>query len=201
MSEFLWERLPNESARAYAAFVIYRDMGAVRSLDKAYHHATGQQESGKRAPGRWTQWSVQHQWSDRAAAWDAMLRSRELAQREAAQAAEAERWAARRAAEAEREWAFAEQLMERARAMLAFPLQTRELAEDGHTIIVKPARWAIRDAAGMADTAAKLARLAAGMETDRATLQGPGGAPLFAPADVAHALQAIAEGKARHADR
>jgi hypothetical protein len=171
MSEFLWERLDGagESARAFAAFLIYRDMGAARSLDKAFAHFHGDQASGKRAPGRWHQWSAQYQWPDRAAAWDAMLRSRELAQREAAQAAEAERWAARRAAEAEREWAFAEQLMERARAMLAFPLQTREIAEDGKTIIVKPARWAIRDAAGMADTAAKLARLAAGMDTGRET--------------------------------
>jgi hypothetical protein len=146
-------------------------------------------------------WSARWFWQDRTHAYDAMLRTREAAQREAAQAAEAEKWAARRAAEAEREWAFAEQLMERARAMLAFPLETQEIQQDNQTIIVKPARWAIRDAAGMADTAAKLERLAAGMETDRATLQGPGGEPLFAPSDVAQALKAIAESQARHADR
>jgi hypothetical protein len=194
MGTYLWDRQPGESAPAYEAARLYFDMGAQRNIDAVVQKLDKSRTLIGRWSGRWA-------WVDRAAAWDAMLRSRELAQREAAQAAEAERWAARRAAEAEREWAFAEQLMERARAMLAFPLQTRELAEDGKTIIVKPARWAIRDAAGMADTAAKLARLAAGMETDRATLQGPGGEPLFAPSDVAQALKAIAESQARHADR
>ena len=171
---YLWDRQPGESAQAYEAARLYFDMGAQRSLEQVRRKLGKSKDLMERWSARWA-------WVDRAAAWDAMLRARDLAAREAAQAAEAERWAARRAAEAEREWAFAEQLMERARAMLAFPLQTRELAEDGHTIIVKPARWAIRDAAGMADTAAKLARLAAGMETGRETLQGPGGAPLFAP--------------------
>ena len=171
---YLWDRQPGESAPAYEAARLYFDLGAQRSLEQV------RQKLGK-SKDLMERWSARWAWVDRAAAWDAMLRSRELAAREASLAAEAERWAARRAAEAEREWAFAEQLMERARAMLAFPLQTREIAEDGKTIVVKPARWAIRDAAGMADTAAKLARLATGMETDRATLQGPGGAPLFAP--------------------
>ena len=80
-------------------------------------------------------------------------------------------------------------------------LKAQAKTVDGETVIIKPARWSMSDAARLMDTAAKLARLAAGMETDRATLQGPGGEPLFAPSDVAQALKAIAESQARHADR
>jgi hypothetical protein len=143
---------------------------------------------------------VRYRWPERVNAWDAMLRSRDLAAREAAQAAEAERWAARRAAEAEREWEAAQALMDKATTMLRFNLTvTERTGPDGETVIIKPARWSMSDAARLMDTAAKLARLAAGMETDRATLQGPGGEPLFAPTDVQQALKAIAESQARHA--
>lgn len=30
----IWERLPNESSKAYQAFCIYRDLGVERSLEK-----------------------------------------------------------------------------------------------------------------------------------------------------------------------
>src|SRR4051794_24945756 len=115
---YLWDRQSGESAQAYEAARLYFDLGADRSLDKAYVRARGDQSGTKRAPGRWHQWSVQHSWSDRAAAYDAMLRTREAAHREAAQAAEAETWAKRRADEAEREWDFAQKLMEKAQTML-----------------------------------------------------------------------------------
>lgn len=62
-----WERQPGESAKAFAAFTVYRNLPATeRSLtrlasDKVCHRSQG---------GRW---SGQWRWVERAAAWDAEL--------------------------------------------------------------------------------------------------------------------------------
>jgi hypothetical protein len=160
MADLLWEPQPGESGRAFAAFAVYRDLGPDRSLDKAYAAARQDQSGIKTVPGYWRQWCVRYQWVDRAAAYDAAMRAKEQAARERAQAAEAETWARRRAEEAEQEWAASRQLLDKARLMLQFPL-VEQTTENGQTV-VKPARWALRDAAALLDTAAKLARLAAG---------------------------------------
>lgn len=66
--------MPNEHARAYAAFHVYMTMGVGRSLDKAYRLFMGEpQESTKRASGRWHQWSATWAWESRANAWDDFL--------------------------------------------------------------------------------------------------------------------------------
>jgi hypothetical protein len=60
----LWERLPQEGAEAYVAFLRYRDLPTEgRSLRKACARA--------RVPSRWRAWCQQHHWVQRAAAWDA----------------------------------------------------------------------------------------------------------------------------------
>jgi hypothetical protein len=59
--------LSAESAKAYAAFCAYRDLGPdSRSLNAAY-------AGGGRAPGYWAQWSSEFRWVERAAAYDAHL--------------------------------------------------------------------------------------------------------------------------------
>src|SRR5438270_5048075 len=69
----------HESARAFAAFCIYRDLGPGRSVAAAWnaHQVTsgvkrtidGVQQRSK-PPGRWNLWSGKHRWVDRAAARD-----------------------------------------------------------------------------------------------------------------------------------
>lgn len=162
-----WERQPRESPAAWAAFRTYRDLGAERSLDKAYQVRTGRQGSAKRAPGRWDAWSRRWGWVARAAAFDAHVDRLVQAQRERELAGEEAGWQARRRAQREREWHLAEQLAARAEEMLAFPLE-RTRSSDG--TIVEPARWRLVDAARLCETAAKLARLAADMETGRIDL-------------------------------
>lgn len=62
------QRLPNESAKAYAAYVIYRELPVKnRSIDAAWREATKQQKSNKRATGCWVKWSSLYQWVVRAA--------------------------------------------------------------------------------------------------------------------------------------
>jgi len=59
----LWDQQPQESAPAFEAFQLYRDMGAERSVRKVAERL------GKNASliGRW---SMQHGWVARARAWD-----------------------------------------------------------------------------------------------------------------------------------
>ena len=71
-----WDRLPNESLKAFEAFTAYRDLPpATRSIDAAFRAVSGQHGSKKRASGRFTAWSSNHRWVERAAAWNAHLDS------------------------------------------------------------------------------------------------------------------------------
>lgn len=74
-----WEQQPGESARAFAAFCIYRDLGAKRSLNAAYQEQSG---STSTAPGTWTAWSREHAWVERAEAYDQHLEQVRLAARD-----------------------------------------------------------------------------------------------------------------------
>lgn len=157
-------RLPRESAQAWEAFEVYRDMGADRSLD----HVSRKCNKSKSLLARW---SVKYGWGKRVRAFDeaeaAALSNREL---EAA-AAEGQMWADRRRAQREEEWALSRALVEKAREMLLYPLAAQETTEtlDNEkgtvtvTTVIRPARWGFRDAARMVDVASKLSRLAAEM--------------------------------------
>lgn len=71
----------------------------------------------------------------------------------------------------EQEWKYAQELLNKAKQMLVFPLATtvRSTQEDGKTIVTEyhPARWSLADVGRMLETASKLARLAMGEETER----------------------------------
>jgi hypothetical protein len=60
-----WDRQPRETSKAYAAFVIYRDMGTDRTVRSV---AEALNKSGTLIAG----WSGKHNWVARAAAWDSM---------------------------------------------------------------------------------------------------------------------------------
>jgi hypothetical protein len=73
-----WEKQPNEPARAFEAFAVYRDLGASRSLAKAG------QILGK-SKTTLEEWSRKHAWQHRIDAWEAHLDRRLLAERETRQ--------------------------------------------------------------------------------------------------------------------
>ena len=61
-----WDMRDDETAKAFGAFTAYRDMGSSRSLRRLA-------ESGNNAASNLRQmakWSGEHDWPDRAAAWD-----------------------------------------------------------------------------------------------------------------------------------
>lgn len=59
-----WDMRPDESAKAYQAFAVYRDMGVGRTLEKLG------QNLGK-TKAAMEQWSVKHGWAERVRAFDA----------------------------------------------------------------------------------------------------------------------------------
>lgn len=63
-----WERLPEETSRAYKAFCIYRDMGPSRSIQKV-----AQEWSSGGHTSRLKEWSSKSHWTERATAYDEYL--------------------------------------------------------------------------------------------------------------------------------
>jgi hypothetical protein len=75
-----WQRRPDEPAKAYAAFAAYRDIGAGRSVGKAYRqtHPPRTRDEPARdrsaaAPGHSHDWARKFDWRARAEAWDEHL--------------------------------------------------------------------------------------------------------------------------------
>jgi hypothetical protein len=81
-----WGRARDESAKAYAAFVVYRDLGPERSL----RVAAGRLGKSARLLKRW---SSRHRWQERVASWEEEQAARAAeTSREAGEEAQ-ERWA------------------------------------------------------------------------------------------------------------
>jgi hypothetical protein len=137
-----WDRRKGESEQAYAAFLRYRDLGEGRTLERLSEGSS--QTHPKPIPfGTVKDYSKRHKWVDRARAWDSYLQ----AERDKVAVAEARKWERRRRQDLEAGWQQAERLIERATRMLEFPLVTKTIEDDGHTTVIQPARWRLRDAA------------------------------------------------------
>jgi hypothetical protein len=63
----LWEQQNGEPNESYSRFLIYRNMGALRSVDKAYQNVL---PNAKRANGQWRDDCAKFEWVSRASAWD-----------------------------------------------------------------------------------------------------------------------------------
>jgi len=73
-NEFVWEQLDDESAEAYEAFALYRDLGAdynKRSLSEVA------QRLGK-SKTLMSRWSARHRWVERAKDYDRYVESKAL---------------------------------------------------------------------------------------------------------------------------
>src|SRR5918997_5817178 len=69
----LWDRLENESERAYRAFESYRYLpSAERTLIEAYRQHVGNPHAAKPSD-TWSRWSSEFAWRERAAAYDAHI--------------------------------------------------------------------------------------------------------------------------------
>ena len=173
-----WDRLDGESGLWFARFDAYRLLGSRRTLLRAVRAERAQEKDGVRTrsvPGAWGRAAQRWRWEERAQAWDEEVRRRDE-----------ERWELRRRRLREREWKSAQDLVGRAKQMLAWPLARQEKKdEDGRqTTVVMPARWTMRDAASFFETGSKLARLAADMATSKEKHEVGGSIEIKRPFDL-----------------
>ena len=116
----LWERRKGESAKAFAAFVVYRDMGPERSIDQAWgRYQSGINSVSTRAPGQWRMWCVDHEWVARAQAYADFLDRIDGEEYEREARGLAKRMAKRHLAHRERKWELRDALSDVAEELLA----------------------------------------------------------------------------------
>lgn len=159
-----WERRPDEPSKWFDRFTVYRLLGPERSLYAAFVKYTARDGAKRRekyrgVPGSWRDNAERWDWSERAEAWDEAEHLR----------IEAE-WEARRQELRNSEWKMSGELLDKAKQMLMFPLARTEHEQRGETTVITsiyPSRWSMGDAGRLIETASKIGRLAAEMETDR----------------------------------
>jgi len=64
-----WELLPKESAEAFAAFVIYRDLGFGRNIKLAIEKVADN-SAYSQSYSSWRKWAAEYRWKERAADYD-----------------------------------------------------------------------------------------------------------------------------------
>jgi len=85
----VWDRQEGESSRAYRAFCWYRDLGADRSIHKAYQkfiRARGRikEDQNIRVSAKWKEWATKYKWVERAEAYDDYIEREKRKQNEEA---------------------------------------------------------------------------------------------------------------------
>lgn len=136
----------------------YLSKGSARSVlgaCNAWRLETGRKPSTS-AHDSWTKAAERHEWAKRAEAYDAHLREKDAAI-----------WEQRRLELQQRDWDIAHKLTDKVLAMLNFPVSEQHIEQDGKSITIYPAKWGQRDVAQIAKTASEMARLAAGLATER----------------------------------
>jgi hypothetical protein len=146
-----FERAPRETVKAWTACLEYCRLGRERSSERV------RLKFGYTTARLLERWASRWGWPARAALWDAQEQKRVL-----------KLWQDRRDEVRQADWDMANKLRLKVQDMLAMPVVRKYVKEDdGHVTIIEPARWTQGDTARIADTASKLARLAALMETER----------------------------------
>ena len=171
------ERLPGESTPAYEAYKLYVSLGPGRTQREVCLRLA-------KSRALISRWSYRHHWLKRARAWDDRMDKVAVKAEEEKLAESAGQWAQRMIETREEAFQMACRLIEKAEAMLKFPL-AETISKDGKTII-KPGRWNLADAARMIDVAHRLKQLVTGLPTERHEVAGPDGQPL--PAATAQVL-------------
>lgn len=153
-----FEQQPSESAKAFAAFSVYLNLGPKRSLAAVAQQLAKSGQLLKR-------WSARFDWPGRVQAHAAHLAMVEREAQELVTRARAAEWIQRREEHRQEEWDLRGELIVAGRAVLA-------RFKDG----AKGAT--LGDVARALDLASKLGRLASGMATDKTELTGEDGGPI-----------------------
>jgi hypothetical protein len=154
-----FEQQAKESAKAFAAFKAYLDLGPERSLEEVARKFTKSSRLLKR-------WSAKFGWSDRVAAHAAHLALVEREATEALARGKAAEWLTRQQSLRETEWEMHEKCIAAAKRALAAFLEKDKVYAN------------LADISRVLEVASKLGRLASGMPTDRTELTGEDGGPI-----------------------
>ena len=145
----LWERLPRESEKAFAAARLYLQMGEQRSLKKVA-------QEKRKGLALIKRWSIKYQWRQRADAYDNDL-DRLIQQKQQEQAtADALRWAERDEARQEENYQLSKAIKDKVTLGLKMPLTTAEADKDGTRTTIRPTKWTLGTLSNMLQTALKL---------------------------------------------
>lgn len=157
-----WHQQPKEPDNAFAQFSVYLNLGPKRSLRQAYIAFCQVIKETPKAntPIEFKRIAIQYKWEERVGAFQKRMVEQAIALQDF-----------RRAELVDMEYDVGKQLLERAMAMLKFPLQrvVKKDDETGQTIIIEPMDWTAADIPRLAEMASRLARVSldmrqAGME-------------------------------------
>lgn len=179
--EASWHKRPSEPKTAYTAFLIFLSLEPThRTVANAYRNLMGIEEPS--SPGHmgqkaWRRWALHFAWNERATDYERWKKEEQILAAELEAAAESARWAEVRNEHRNEAFEVGKMLIEKAKAMLKFPLAEVEkvitVYEDGkprEVSIVKPGKWTFGTIAQLVDAGDKLVRLAAEMDTQRSTV-------------------------------
>jgi hypothetical protein len=148
-----FEQLPKESAKAFAAFSLYLNMGPERSTQAVANQLAKSEQLIRR-------WCAKYGWTSRVQAHAAHLAMVERQATEAATRSKAGEWLARHERIREREWAMHEKCIEAAGEAL------KRFMENPNR------RATLADIARILEVASKLGRMASGMATEVTEVTG-----------------------------
>lgn len=167
-----WFRLERETPKAYEAFQHYLFMdSSTRTIDRAWRAARGQQDSSKRAPGAWTEWSSRNDWVARAVAYDDHLTAQRFLAEQDEIVRNARKLALERDGHNQRVRELSQGLLEKASEMLKWPIARKKIEAEHpnglpHVTIVEPSKWKPSTIANYVQVADKVIRLSLGLHTD-----------------------------------
>jgi hypothetical protein len=155
-----WARRLGEGGRAYQYAWEYFMMGPHRSIE-------GVAQKFAKNPRPLNRYSVKWQWVKRAAAYDRSIDAEKRKEAEAFAKAEEQESAQRQRDQRERLFRLGERFIETGNTILKFPLaevrRVTQVDADGHPTqiqIIKPVRWAQRDALLFCDSSARMSAAA-----------------------------------------
>jgi len=181
-------RIPGEGARPYAAFRIYAEMGPERT-----HAAVA--KKFRRNINMIHRWATAHNWAERIVTWEGEQKAREDAAKAQAELELQREKAKRRDQVQESAWAMFVSLRDKARAMLNFPVSTKDdmdVKRDkkgrviAKTTVIAP-KFRYTDLAKIVEVADALGRLACEMPSKVMGLSDPEGKPFTMPPQSAPA--------------
>lgn len=169
-----WMPMPGESASAYGAFTIYRDLGVGRTLSQVDRIAKDMPSGGMNYNSI-REWATQFEWDRRILDYDAWM-SRQRAQTEVAEMKKsAHRIEKARLERIDRNTVVVGTMLARALEMLEHPLyqkvrEEKSVGKDGKTTIIQhiyePTRWTPKDAAALIKGAMDIEKATVASESD-----------------------------------